>query len=420
MADKPKYEKIEDVDSAEKMKSFVDNTNLFIESQNETITAQALLLEESKAERGRIIKDLDGVIQINKKNWSKEKSPEGDLYRFAQYLMALQKNDTKTLSELGAKQLKIHGVDNIVAKDIVLKAENELGSPLTGDGQGTATALYLVPQIIYSANILRTMMTASEIIPQLRAIPMAGRLIKYPTELTQSEFTHVTNEITDKTESAPTYSYLDLTAETYAFWVAVTDEFMQDTMVDIAALIRSYAIEALQNLIEGQVLNGSTGATGIMQESGCTDSVIDSPSIANITWDDLHDMIAKLTTDKQRRGASFIMHPTIWDRLRMQQDGVGHYFFDLQQSLSRRAFGYPVLLSDNIPALAADAVSTAFVIFGNLDYALWGIRTGMEMKYFDATFYAMRNDENFFRIRTRQAYDVGLPGNFVLLKTAAN
>jgi len=415
MADEKEYVKIEDVDSAEKMKDFVDNTNLFIEKQKETIETQAKELEDAKAERARIITDLDGVIQINKKDWSKDESDEGDLYRFGMFLSALQHNDRKTLVELGASTVKNMNKN----QPVVEKATSGVGSPLTGDGQGTATAQYLVPQIIYSPNIMRTMMLQSEIIPKFTHMPMTGRLVKIPAELTQSSFTHVTNEVTDKTESAPTYTYVDLTAETYAFWVAVTEEFMDDTMVDMAALIRSYAVEALQTLIEGQICNGSTGATGIMQESGCTDSVIDSSSIEDITWDDLHDMIALLTTGKKRAGAAFIMHPTIWDRLRMLQDGVGRYFFDLQQEIRRSAFGYPVYLTDNTPALTDDAASTAFVIFGNPKYALWGTLLGMEMRYFDQTYYTMLVDENFFRCRVRQAYDVGLPGNFVLLKTNA-
>ena len=73
--EKPKYEKIEDVDSAEKMKSFVDNTNLFIENQNQTIETQTKEIEEGKAERGRLAKDLDGIIQINKNKWQ-EPDPE--------------------------------------------------------------------------------------------------------------------------------------------------------------------------------------------------------------------------------------------------------------------------------------------------------------------------------------------------------
>ncbi len=43
---------------------------------------------------------------------------------------------------------------------------------------------------------------------------------------------------------------------------------------------------------------------------------------------------------------------------------------------------------------------------------------GMEMKYFDQTIYAVTDDQNFFRIRTRFADKTTLPENFVAIKTA--
>jgi len=44
----------------------------------------------------------------------------------------------------------------------------------------------------------------------------------------------------------------------------------------------------------------------------------------------------------------------------------------------------------------------------------------MEMKYFDQTFYAVQDDENFWRVRTRQAFNIGIAANFAVLRTAAS
>ena len=79
-----------------------------------------------------------------------------------------------------------------------------------------------------------------------------------------------------------------------------------------------------------------------------------------------------------------------------------------------------MLLSDNVPELTDSAAATAFVGFGNFKYALWGIRMGLEFKYFDETMYAVQDDENFFRVRTRQAFVVGIPANFARLASAAS
>jgi HK97 family phage major capsid protein len=106
--------------------------------------------------------------------------------------------------------------------------------------------------------------------------------------------------------------------------------------------------------------------------------------------------------------------------LATQQDAVGRYYWDPTVAVSRRAKGYPVLLSDNVPDTDDSAVSTAFIVFGNPKYTLYGIRMGMEIKYFTETMYAVQDDENFFRIRTRFAGVVGLPANYAVLRTASS
>ena len=419
-----------DIKTPEELKAFVDSTTVAIEQlktqeaeKQKAIDTLAGENKELKAETTRLKNDLSGVIQINKINWEKSDSAEGADYRLGRYFAAFKLKDFRTMYNLGGRKVmtsaqKITDVWTKVADRVITKGDQ--GTPLTGDATGT-DAQYLVPQTIYDVSILRTLMVNSEIIPKLDKRNMSGRLHRIPKEVTPVTFTFVTNEVTDSTEANPTWTYVDLECETYAFWVGVTDELMEDTFADIGAQIRIQAVEALQNTIEGQILDGSgSPATGVLRHASVNYVNMSSTSISDVSWGDLNNTIAALTTQKKKVGACWMMHPTVWDVLIMDQDAMGRYFWDPANAGPRTARGYPVLLSDNMPDTSDSAASKAFLAFGNPYYMLWGIRMGMEMKYFDQTFYAVQDDENFWRVRTRQAFNIGIAANFAVLRTAAS
>ena len=406
------------IDSGEKLQEWIDNSDKFREEAEAKIAA----LEASNAEKDEKIEKLTDAVEkqadltiIKKHKWEDEDTEEGKNYRFGKMLYAIKERDTNTLAKMGVERL--HS-DNRDVKTYSL-GKTDLGTPLTGDATGTDWQ-YAIPAYIYATDFLRTMDIASEIIPQLTKVPMSGRLVRWPTQgSTVFEFTFVTNEVTSKAEQKPTISYVDLECETFAGWTGVTDELMEDTFLDIGGILRMQAIEDLQYTIEEQALNGSGSPfTGALRNTSVNSLVIDSTTFDGVTWADLLSGIEALTTSKKRVGASFVMHPTVWDELASKQDGSGRYFFDPTRGLGRTAWGYPVLLSDAMPSTSA--VSTAFILFGNLKYIYHGTRMGLEVKYFDQTMYALQDDENFFRIRTRFADVVSIPANFVAITTAAS
>ena len=406
------------IDSGEKLQEWIDNSNKFREETEAKIEA----LEASNADKDAKIEKLTEAAEkqadltiIKKHKWEDEDTKEGKDYRFGKMLYAISHRDTNTLAKMGLEKLESNGRE---FKTYSL-GKADLGTPLTGDASGTDWQ-YAIPAYIYATDFLRVMDVTSEIIPQITKIPMSNRLIRYPTQgSTVFEFTAVTNEVTDKTEQKPTISYVDLSCETFAGWVGVTDELIEDTFLDIGGILRMQALEDLQYTIEEQALNGNTNPfVGALRNTSVVSSVIDGTTFDSLEWSDLLTAIQALTTKKQRVGASFVMHPTVWDILAAKQNAVGSYFFDVQRAIQRQAWGYPVYLSDACPSTSA--VSTAFILFGNLKHIYHGTRMGMEIKYFDSTMYAVQDDENFFRIRTRFGDVVSLPTNFVAITTAAS
>jgi len=410
--------KNEDIDNPDKLKKWIDNSEKMSAERDEKLAAKDVQIEEltQKVEKltESVEKQADLTI-IKKHKWEDEDTKEGKDYRFGKMLYAIQNRDTKTLAQMGLEKVQSTGRD---FKTYSL-GKADLGTPLTGDASGTDWQ-YAIPAYIYATDFLKVMDVSSEIIPQITKIPMSNRLIRYPTQgSTVFEFTYVTNEVTDKTEQKPTISYVDLECETFAGWVGVTDELMEDTFLDIGGILRTQAVEDLQYTIEEQALNGSGSPfTGALQNGSVVGSTIAGTTFGSVDWSDLLTAVEALTTKKQRVGASFVMHPTVWDILASKQDAVGRYYFDPQRAIPRSAWGYPVYLSDAMPSTSA--VSTAFILYGNLKHIYHGTRMGMEIKYFDATMYAVQDDENFFRIRTRFGDVTSLPTNFVAITTAAS
>jgi len=368
--------------------------------------------------------DLQQHLMEDKYKRANELDDDELTAEFGRYLKAVVKGDEATIAKMGGARVRgtKHDRDFKVYPMGGLGKAN-LGEPLTGDDSDTTVGgQYLLPAYIYQQIVLRTEGGASMIIPAVRNVPMENRLLRYPTAGTEFAFTVVTNEATDKTEQNPTFSYVDLECETYAGFVGVSDELMDDTFINIGQLLRTEAAEALTfDVIEEQILaSDSAPSVGLLNNTSCASHVIDGITFDSLTWSDLRAAIASLTSAKQRRNASFVMHPTVWSALTDQQDGAGRYFWDPVVGPPLRAWSYPVLLSDAMPPVSETAVSTPFVLFGNMRNAIHGTRIGMELRYYDSTFYSVQSDENFFRIRTRQAFACGVPADIVRITTAAS
>ncbi len=432
-------------DGFDKLQKWVDNTDKVIADMKAKAEADEAVIkvkDEKIIALEKEVSDIGDLVVINKDRW-KDTDPElAKDYEFGKWLGAMQHRDFKTLAAFGTKILvtnkakpdyglvmpiteagkylkNLSGVGQKVEPEQGEGFKADLGTPLTGDATGT-DAQYLVPQTMYETTILRTVDALSEIIPKFTRKIMTGRLHRYPVEGTKCSFTFVTNEVTSKTEANPTWTNVDLEAETYAFWVGVTDELMEDTFADIGGAIRQQAIDAYVITVETQMLDGSgSPITGLLRDTGGNDLAMDTNSILNADWDDLQNLSAQLTTKGKRVGAGYMMHPTIWDIFAQSKDADGRFYFQPNAAVPMTARGYPVWTSDNMPDIDDDTAAKSFIVFGNPSYTIFGIRMGLEFKYFDQTVYAVTDDENFFRVRTRLAGVIGQPGNYATLTTKA-
>lgn len=372
-------------------------------------------------------KGLETINLFIKSNWRQSDDKEGKAYRFGKLVWALYEQGVhksqvahKNLVDMGCTPNVSHGKD-ADWKDASwnMGEKAALGTVLRGD---STTGSYLVPRE-YANEVMRIAKDVSKMMGKVRTIPMGTRKLTIPTAATVASFAWPTNEATAKTEVSPTFSYKDLDVKTAAGWITITEELNEDSLVPLGDYFRDIFGEAWGQEFDKQCLAANTDPfVGVLYDTSVNELDLGegNTTFSDVTADDLVDCMAKLTTENQRRGALWMLNPTILDQIRKLKDAQGNYIWMApNQGNPGTIWGYPYLECTAMPTLTGSAASTSFIAFGNPAYILHGDRLGMEFKVFDQTSQAVDYDQVFFRCRLRQAFVVGVPTAFSRIKTAS-
>ena len=375
--------------------------------------------EELNVKTGNVEKMLVDMQEIQKARFQ-TKSADERKWELAQFMLAMAHKDYNKIHEMGGKINTSQDAQEWRDSGwTVNKAATNLGTPMRGDA---ATGNILIPDALAS-EILRIPADPSALMGRVRTIPMSVRKITFPTSLATPTFTWVTNEVTIKTEASATLASEDLECETAAAWVAMTEEFQEDSIVDFTQYLVELFNEAWQLEFDTQCLSASAAPfTGVLHDAGVNTVTMGAgkTGFANLTLDNLIDLRAGLTSQAKRNGASYIMHMTVKDVISKLRDDNGNYIY-AQPGAGQPGtiWGEPVILSPAMPDISSSAADTGFVIYGNPKHILHGNRIGMEFRLFNQTSDALVYDRNFLRVRLRQAFVVGQPSGFAVLETAA-
>ena len=300
-------------------------------------------------------------------------------------------------------------IDGMTGKALV-------GSPLVIDA---TTGSYTIPET-YRSDIAALLTETSELRPLVTNVAITSNSMKYPSKLAGVSFTRVSSDSTALTEASPTFSEIDLDVETFALWISVTENFLDDNLVVVGDYFRRIIQEAYVESFDKSMLNNAANPTGLLQ-NGSVNTVTMSAGrtgFSDLDITDLYSMVEALTTGVKRRNAAFFMHPIVWDICRLLTDANGNALVTpWREAMGRELFGYKVILSDEMPSTSA--ADTPFIAFGSPKQLLYGDRLGVEIKYFGDTVQAATYQEVFFRARYRAAYATKIASAFSILKTAA-
>lgn len=308
---------------------------------------------------------------------------------------------------------------------------------LMNEGTGSAGG-FIVPEE-FAAEVFRVVEDFG-LVPKLaRKFPMNSDTLNVP-RLSASVSVYWPGEGTAGTPAQPTFEQVVLKAQTLIGLTPMSNELLADANVSVIDLLTQLFAEAIAGELDNQGLNG-TGSpfTGILSDSGVT---VYTPATGNSTFtlcstpDNARTLLSKIKP-WALQGAAFIMHRTVWTLFQTtKSSSSGNYFLSTfnpvmtgaatQQgfplAMAGTMWGYPVYLSDKMPSVTA--VSTKYVIFGNLGNLFMGNRADLAVAISqDATigsYNLFAANMSAVRVITRVALAVGLPTAFAALSTSAS
>jgi len=191
----------------------------------------------------------------------------------------------------------------------------------------------------------------------------------------------------------------ELTLKKLGAIVTMTSELLEDTEVDLVSFMASRVAEKFAQAEDQAFFNGDGTAsfgsfTGLLQAGDVNnvDMASGATSFEDLTAEDLIDMV-DATPSGAHANAKYYMHRTIMSIVRKLRedavsggDGAGAFIYQApSQSGPATIWGYPVVLVEAMPAIGDDAVSTSFVLFGDLRRAcIFGYKGAIKVKRFDA------------------------------------
>jgi len=264
--------------------------------------------------------------------------------------------------------------------------------------------------VIEKARLVSVALTAC------RRFPMAGNVLHIPKQGTSVTLTYAAEE-NASTESEPGSADVDITAKRYGLWGTVSQELLDDAMIDIYSYITRDAVEAAGQKIDNLVFNGDAYAfTGILG-GGSTDVTFGASNTATSYTDmvsrNFFDAIYSLAGIR-RRGAKWYLPREIMPYVMNLKFGASD---SALMSVNPSAIaGYPF---EEVEAITGtDATSTDFILFGNLDNYALGVRSmsqGIEVNPWAGTQF--KQHQVLFRYFLRMAGAPIFADHFVNLKT---
>lgn len=307
------------------------------------------------------------------------------------------------------------------------------------EGTGSAGG-FVVPEE-FAAEVNRVVEDFGLVAKLARKIPMKSDTLNVP-RLSATVTVSYPGEATAGTASQPTFEQVVLSSKSCVGITPMSNELLADANISVVDLLVELFAEAIAGMLDTQGLAG-TGSpfTGILVDSGVT--VVQPANGGGFstfsgcaTPDNVRDLISNVKP-WALQGAAFIMHRSVWGILQKSKASTsGDYFISTVNPVLNGAaslqgyptamagtlWGYPVYLSDKMPTTTA--VSTKFIIFGNLKHLYLGMRAEMGVSISQEGVIGgvslFETNMSAVRVITRHALAVGLPTAFAVLKTAAS
>lgn len=351
-------------------------------------TAKAILALQEE------IKGLQKRNAVRKMIWAitgKEQAGEGEkLIKFSDYMRAVRDKRHDVLDE-------------------VAKAATGMSEGMSADGG------YMVP--VEVSNRIIELVQMQSIVRRLATLfPMGSKTRTIPTQLTEP-VVYWTDEAATKTKTKATFGQMTQTAKKLATIVALTDELLEDSSIDMEAFIfrkvaGAFGREEDRVAFVGKVASGDP-FNGIIYNSSVTAVTMDG---ATVGYADLVDLIFGVNP-AYRPGSRFVLNDQALTAFMKLIDGNQRPIWnpgDIQSGVPGTLMGYPYETTDKFPTNLGTGTDETVAIFGNFKEGVWlsprgQYRTDVSNSASDGTNHAFVKNETWFRFEERISIDVAQP-----------
>ena len=376
------------------------------------------LKEEGAAVEGEVIdKGARGAANTEEQDFDKHEHA-------AEQLKALMRGDKQKLADLNVKSYETQFKAGKIDKATYQNA--------TTDADGG----YLVPSSELLDDVMSVLPEYSAFVGELRTITLtSGDTLDVSTLVGDVTVTEVGSEGGTKDDSKVTFGQTSITVREFAAIVGFTKQWVRQSSMDVYAVIRNSMARGIAKKREQIALVDAT--SGITEIAGTVEtymggsSTSGSTSVANATWTEIKAMPYAVPT-QSANGGIYVISRVLLAALDGLTDNQGRDIVIMDQggagALSGRfKNGYRFVVAESLGT--ADAVDTAFAVFGNFgQYGVLLRQGAVENDLFDSGSY---NDgttdhnlisQNKMAWRTAFYENVGYPvaGAFNVLKTAAS
>lgn len=291
---------------------------------------------------------------------------------------------------------------------------------------------YLVPTE-WRPNLIQLLESYGVARQNCTVIPMGREELVMP-KLTGGVQVYWIGEGKTISQTQPTFGEMRLVAKKMAALVPMTSELLADEAIGIANLLLTLFAQAIAKeedrvVFTGDVAGASDPFDGILNDADTTGYTLASgkDTFAEIDADDLAAVVASVSP-ALASGARWWMHRTVFNIIRtlhtLTYDGStkssdGGYVYSAPQGTDPGTiWGYPYTLVESMPAITDSAVSTPYIIFGNLMHYYIADRAAMSIARSEHVGFAQ--DKIFLRLIQRESMGAAIPEAFTVIKTAAS
>jgi len=280
-----------------------------------------------------------------------------------------------------------------------------------------ATAGFLAPTT-FGAEVIKLLRQFSPIRQYAKVVSISARDVRYPRRIGSTAATW-TGEVSNRTESGPSYEQVTLTPYELATFVEVSRQLLEDSAYPLEGelasdLAESFAIAEGAAFVSG---DGTGKPKGLLAASGIAQMVTGAAAgfLATNPADVLIDLFHKLPAPHAQNG-TWLMNRATLGVIRKFKTTVGDYLVTdpLSDGAPSTLLGRPIVEAIDMPDIAANTVP---VIFGDLQG--YRIVDRVDMSILSDPYTRATNGLNVFHARKRVGGDVTNPDRFVKLKVSA-